>query len=373
MRVAIIHDHLNQYGGGERVLSVLCEIFPQAHIFTLVYDEYLTGGAFKTKRIHTSFIQNIPLAKRNHRLLPMLMPLAVEQFDLSGFDLVISNSASFAKGVITKPYAKHISYCLTPARFLWDDSHKYLHDFYGSKVFRQSRWLNADIVSWLAPVFLNYLRIWDQQASYRVDQFVAISEFVRQRIKKYYKKDSRVVYPPVDTKRFKISKEIDDYFLMVGRLVPYKRFDLAIEAFNRLGWPLKIVGDGPQKIQLKKKAKDNIEFTGLVSDEKLKNFYTHCRAFIFPQEEDFGIAPAEAMSAGRPVIAYRAGGVLEIIKEGTTGLFFDKQTPECLIETLKKFRSSDFDSQTIRQHALQFNEEVFKNKIRDFINKIPNI
>src|SRR3989338_5864471 len=168
MRVAIIHDHLNQYGGGERVLSVLCEIFPQAHIFTLVYDEYLTGGAFKGKRIHTSFIQNIPLAKRNHSLLPMLMPLAVEQFDLSGFDLVISNSASFAKGVITKPHAKHISYCLTPTRFLWDDSQRFLHDFRRAGILRQSKWLNADIVSLLAPPLLSYLRIWDQQASYRV-------------------------------------------------------------------------------------------------------------------------------------------------------------------------------------------------------------
>ena len=362
MRVAIIHDHLNQYGGGERVLSVLCEIFPQAHIFTLVYDEYLTGGAFKTKRIHTSFIQNIPLAKRNHRLLPMLMPLAVEQFDLSSFDLVISNSASFAKGVITKPYAKHISYCLTPARFLWDDSHKYLHDFYGSKVFRQSRWLNADIVSWLAPVFLNYLRIWDQQASHRVDQFVAISEFVRQRIKKYYKKDSHVVYPPVDTKRFKISKEIDDYFLMVGRLVPYKRFDLAIKVFNELNLPLKIIGDGPEKKRLQKLAAPNanIEFLGLVSDYKLPFYYSKAKALIFPQEEDFGIVVVEAMASGRPVVAFRGGGSLETVKEGETGVFFDEQKEKSLKKALKNFNPFDFDPEKIKARATLFDKEIFK-------------
>src|SRR3989338_7310602 len=194
MRVAIVHDHLNQYGGGERVLSVLCEIFPQAHIFTLVYDEHLTGGAFKSKRIHTSFIQNIPLAKRNHRLLPMLMPLAVEQFDLSAFDLVISNSASFAKGVITKTHTKHFSYCLTPTRFLWDGSHKYLEEFQQSGLIKK-----------LTPLFLSYLRMWDQEASVRVDQFVAISDFIKKRIKKYYQRDSTVVYPPVDTSKFKVA------------------------------------------------------------------------------------------------------------------------------------------------------------------------
>lgn len=183
MRIALIHDHLNQYGGGERVLSVLCEIFPRAHIFTLVYDERLTGKVFRGRKVHTSFIQKIPLAKNNHRLLPMLMPLAVEQFDLSKFDLVISNSASFAKGVITKPYVPHISYCMTPTRFLWDDSHKYIQDFHSAGVSRFSKWLNADIVSSVAPFFLNYLRIWDQQASKRVDHFIAISNFIKRRIK----------------------------------------------------------------------------------------------------------------------------------------------------------------------------------------------
>ena len=361
MRVALVHDYLNQYGGAERVLEALGQIFPEAPIYTLLYDKKKTGYAFENRKIYTSFLQKIPWLKTHHRSFLMLMPLAIEQFDLSQYDLVISDSASFAKGVITKPKTLHICYCHTPTRYAWDDSHKYIEEFGYSRVIRK-----------IIPFFMNYIRLWDEMAAQRVDEFITNSHFVARRIKKYYHREAVVIHPPVKTNLFNISSNTDDYFLMVGRFLPYKRFDLAIEAFNQLGWPLKIVGDGPQKTQLKKQAKDNIEFVGLVSDKKLKNFYTHCRAFIFPQEEDFGIAPAEAMSAGRPIIAYRAGGVLEIVKEGITGLFFDKQTSECLIETLKKFRSLDFDPQIIRQHALQFDEEVFKSKIRDFIEKDIN-
>ncbi|HEY4484583.1 MAG TPA: glycosyltransferase [Candidatus Paceibacterota bacterium] len=364
MRVALVHDYLNQYGGGERVLGFLCEMFPQAHIFTLIYDERLTGGAFRGRQIHTSFLQKIPWAKKNHRFLPMFMPLAVEQFDLSNFDLVISNSASFAKGVITKPYTKHISYCMTPTRYLWDDSQRYLHDFRGAKVLRQSKWPSADIVSWLAPFFLNYLRIWDQQASKRPDDFIAISEFVKQRIKKYYGRISSVVYPPVDTARFKISSEIADYFLMVGRLVPYKRFDLAIKVFNNLGWPLKIVGDGPERRRLQKLADPNadIEFLGLVSDYKLPSYYSGARALVFPQEEDFGIVVVEAMASGRPVVAFRGGGSLETIKEGEAGVFFDEQTEESLTAVLREFNPFDFDPQKIKARATLFDKGIFKEK-----------
>ena len=349
--MALVHDYLNQYGGGERVLGTFCEMFPRAPIFTLLYDEKLTGRAFSDRQIHTSFLQKIPGAKHYHRWLPMLMPLAVEQFDFSAFDLVISNSSSFAKGIITKPSARHLSYCLTPTRFLWDDSHKYLDEFQQSGLIKK-----------FTPLFLNYLRIWDQEASARPDQLVAISNFVRERIKKYYQRDSLVVHPPVNTNKFKIYEEIGDYFLMIGRLVPYKRFDLAITAFNELGWPLKIIGDGPQKKILQKMAKKNIEFLGLVSDYQLPAFYAQARAVIFPQEEDFGIVPVEAMAAGRPVIAWRAGGSLETIKEGKSGLFFDEQTSESLLAVLKKFNPLDFDPQEIKAGAALFDKEIFKEQ-----------
>lgn len=351
MRVALVHDHLNQYGGGERVLSVLAEMFPYAPIYTLVYDERLTGRSFQSRSIQTSFLQKIPWARINHRFWAMLMPLAVEQFDLSRFDVVISSSASFTKGVITKPNTRHVNYCLTPTRFLWDDSHKYVEEFYRP-------W----IVKKLTPLFLSYLRIWDQEASGRVDQFVAISQFIKTRIKKYYQQDAEVVYPPVETRKFKISSERDDYFLMVGRLVPYKRFDLAVRVFNQLGWPLKIIGDGPQRRYLQGMAKSNIEFLGLVSDHLLPAYYSRARALVFPPEEDFGIVVVEAMASGRPVIAFRGGGALETIKEGESGVFFDEQTEESLWKTLRDFNSADFDSQQIRARSILFDREIFKEK-----------
>ena len=357
MRVALVHDYLNQYGGGERVLGTFCEMFPRAPIFTLLYDEKLTGRAFADRRIYTSFLQKIPGAKYYHRWLPMLMPLAVEQFDLSAFDLVISNSASFAKGVITKTHTRHFSYCMTPTRFLWDGSHKYLDEFQQSGLIKK-----------FIPPFLSYLRMWDQEASARVDRFVAISEFIRKRIKKYYQREAEVIHPPVDTSKFKISGQVDDYFLMVGRLVPYKRFDLAVEVFNQLGWPLKIIGDGPEKKHLQKLAlrrtqgRPNIEFIGLVSDYLLPAYYSRAKAIIFPQEEDFGIVPVEAMASGRPVIAFRAGGSLETIKEGESGLFFDEQTPESLLKVLKSFNHLDFNPQAIKARAGLFDKEIFKDK-----------
>ena len=237
--------------------------------------------------------------------------------------------------MITKPRTRHISYCMTPTRFLWDDSHKYLDEFQ-----------KPGLIKKFTPFFLNYLRIWDQEASSRVDQFVANSNFIKERIRKYYQRDSLVVHPPVDTTKFKVTDQVDDYFLMVGRMVPYKRFDLAISVFNELGWPLKIIGDGPQKSHLQKIAKKNIKFLGLISDYKLPSFYSRARAVIFPQEEDFGIVPVEAMASGRPVIAFRAGGVLETVKDGESGVFFDEQTIESINECVEKFFQIKFDRET---------------------------
>lgn len=358
MKIALVHDYLNQYGGAERVLEVLCEIFPDAPIYTLLYDERATGGVFKNREIQTSFLQKIPFARKHHRIFPLLMPLAVEQFDLSYFDVVLSVSASFAKGIITKPHTRHINYCLTPTRFLWDDSHRYIDEFRYSWPIRK-----------LVPFFITYLRIWDKEAAMRVDQFVAISNFVKTRIKKYYDRDAGIIYPPVETQKYYISDKIDDYFLMVGRLVPYKRFDLAVKVFSAIGKPLKIIGDGPERKRLEKIAGSSIEFLGLVSDYKMPEIYARAQAVIFPQEEDFGIVPLESMSSGRPVIACRGGGALETIIEGETGIFFDDQTEIALAQAIGQYYQTTWNPAAIRAHALKFDKEVFRKRIIDMINK----
>ena len=358
MRVALVHDYLNQYGGAERVLEAFCEIWPKAPIFTLVYDKKRTGGAFDGRKIITSFLQKVPLAKAHHRPFLMFMPLAIEQFDLSKYDLIISDSASFAKGVITRPGALHICYCHTPTRYVWDDSHRYINEY-----------SYPSLVKKIIPPFLSYLRLWDEAASSRPDVYLANSNFVASRIKKYYGQKARVICPPVKINHFNLSSKTEDYFLMSARFLPYKKVDLAIAAFNELGWPLKIIGDGPDKSRLKKMAGRNIEFTGLVAEKKLPAYFARCRAFIFPQEEDFGISAVEAMAAGKPVIAYRSGGALEMVIEGKTGLFFDEQTVESLVLALRKFRLEDFSAKNIRQHAEQFDKKIFKDKIKEFVEK----
>ncbi|MBI2003521.1 MAG: glycosyltransferase [Parcubacteria group bacterium] len=358
MKIALVYDYLTQFGGGERVLKALCEMFPEAPVWTLIYDEKRTGRAFKNREIHTSFLQKIPGAKKFFRGLIWLMPLAIEQLDLSGFDLVISVSHSFGKGIITKPATKHICYCLTPTRYLWHNP---------GLPFRP-----------LSQFLLTYLRSWDFQAAQRPDYFIAVSENVKQRIKKYYGRESKVIYPPVETNNSNYSPYgliLEDYFLMVGRLVPYKRLDVAIEAFSKLPQEkLLIIGDGPELKNLKAKSQklkaDNIKFLGQVSDSELPKYYAECRALIFPQEEDFGIVPMEAMASGRPVIAYRAGGALETVKQGETGLFFDKQTPESLLSVLKIFNKKDFDSQKIHGHALKFDLTNFRKSFTMYIKEV---
>ena len=352
MRIALVHEYLNQFGGAERVLQVLASFFPDAPIYTLFYDAEATGRVFEGKEIRTSFLQKAPFIKRYHRIFPLLMPIAIEQFDFSDFDFVISISSSFAKGVITKPHTKHICYCLTPPRFLWDDSQKFMEDFSYPRVIKN-----------IFPPLITYLRLWDREASFRVDKFVSISNFVKERVKKYYLQDSDVIYSPVNADKFYISSDIGDYFFMAGRHVSYKKFDLAIRVFNKLGWHLKIAGVGPETDRLKKLAGNNIEFLGLVSDERLADLYSHARALIFPQEEDFGIIPLESMASGRPVIAYRGGGATETIIEGETGAFFDEQTEESLRDVLTAFKYNDFNATKCRERALQFGVPVFKEKI----------
>lgn len=363
MKVALVHDYLNQYGGAERVLAAFCEMFPDAPIYTLVYDAKLTGFAFEKKKIRTSFLQRIPFAASRHRYFPIFMPYAVEQFDLRDFDLVLSDSGSYAKGVITRPETLHISYCHTPHRYAWDKSQKLIDEF------RYPR-----LIKMFSPLFMTYVRVWDAQASQRPTALIANSEFVRRRIHKYYSRDAKVIYPPVDFKKFFIARDQSragrpwaDYFLMAGRMVPYKKFGLAVRVFNRLGLKLKIIGDGPERKNLQRAANSNIEFLGLVSEQYLPEYYARAKALIFPQEEDFGVVAVESIASGRPVIAYRAGGALEIIKEGEDGIFFDEQTEESLISAIQKFQTMKFDPSLIQEHAKRFDKERFKEEVRKFI------
>ena len=358
MKIALVHDYLVQYGGAERVLECFMELYPEAPIYTLVHNEKLMRGIFDQKKIKTSFIQKLPFAQNRHRIFPQLMPVAIEGLDLSGYDVVLSDSSSYAKGVITSPDTLHICYMHTPMRYAWDDCQKYTQDFYF-----------PGFVKKLVPFFMNYIRIWDRLSIERVDKLIANSNFVARRIQKYYKRDSVVIHPPVNTGNFYLGEKQEDYYLMVGRLIAYKRFDIAIKAFNRLKLPLKIIGSGPELSRLKKLAGPTIEFLGRVSDEQLARYYASCQAFIFPQEEDFGIVAIEAMAAGRPLIAYRGGDIPEHMIEGVTGVFFDNQTAEGVLEAVGKFRSSSFNPKTIRERALKFDRSIFKEKIRLFVER----
>ena len=359
MKVALVHDYLVQYGGAERVLECFAEIFPNAPIFTMVYDKKLMKGVFADKKIITSFLQKIPFVGSHHRLFPLLMPMAIESFDLSEFDLVLSDSNSYAKGVITAPHTLHICYCHTPMRYAWDDCHQRFHEFGYSKITKK-----------FIPLAMNYLRLWDRISADRPNKYLANSGFVAERIKKYYQMNSTVIHPPVNAGQFQISSKIQDYYLMVGRALPYKKFDVAIEAFNKLKLPLKIIGEGLEIKKLQKIArKGNVEFLGYLSDEKTARYYAGCKALIFPQEEDFGITALETMACGRPVIAYRGGGAMETVVENKTGIFFDNQTPEAIIEAVKKFNDCKFNPKEIREYALGFDKEIFERKIKGFIDE----
>lgn len=359
MKVALIHEFLTQLGGAEKVLQAIIELFPDAPIYTLVYNEKKTGSVFGKKDIRTSFLQKMPFGVSKYKWYLTLMPTAIESFDLSDYDLVISDSSAFAKGVITQPGTVHICYCHTPTRYLWQIS-----DFY----------LKTAGIPWpidkIVPPFLNYLRVWDWQAAQKPDHIIANSKTTQARIKRYYNRDSDIIHPFVDSAGFQPSEKVKDYYLIAGRMVPYKKNDLVIQAFNDLKLSLKVVGDGYGLAELKKLVKNpKIEFLGRVSDQELKKYLAECRAFIFPSEEDFGIMPLEAMASGRPVIAYKKGGATETIKEGITGTFFKEQTPQCLIDTIKRFHADKYNSRVIRQHALDFDKSIFKKKLKEYIEK----
>src|SRR3989344_61924 len=359
MKIALVHDYLVQYGGAERVLECFSELFPDAPIYTLIYDKKAMMGAFAKNRIYTSRLQRLGFARRFHRLFPPLMPPAVEEFDFSKYDIVLSDSSSFAKGIITRPETLHVSYIHTPMRYAWDDCQKYTAEF-GFPRFIQK----------IVPIAMTSIRAWDRVSAERVDLFIANSRFVARRIKKYYGKDATVIHPPVATKKFYLQKEQGEYFLMVGRLIAYKRHDIAIKAFNRLKLPLKIIGRGPEMRRLKRLSGSTIEFLGHVVEERLPEYYAQCRAFIFPQEEDFGIVAIEAMAAGKPLIAYRGGDIVEHLQEGSMGVFFEEQTPEAIVSAVKKFSAKTFDPEIIRKKALQFDRECFKSRIKCYIEDV---
>lgn len=352
MKIALVHDFLSQDGGAERVLAAIQEIWPDAPTFVSFYDpEKITR--FKGKDIRTSFLQRAPFIKSKYQWYVGLMPAAVESFDLSGYDVVISSASAFAKGPLTRPETVHICYCHTPTRYLWSDTHSYVEEL------RAPGFVKA-----LLPPLLSSLRQWDRLAAERPTVMLANSQTVQTRIQTYYKRASDVLYPPVDTDRFKISEEPKRYFLAGGRLVAYKRFDIAIEACNRLGLPLKIFGTGPMEAALRAKAGPTIEFLGSVPDADLPALYAGAKAFLHPQEEDFGLTAIEAMASGRPVIAYAKGGAEETVVDGRTGLLFASQDWESLATCLLNFKETDFYPSAVRAHAERFSRTRFQQGLK---------
>jgi glycosyltransferase involved in cell wall biosynthesis len=354
-KIALIHDWLNGMRGGEKVLEVITDIFPDSDIFTLLLDENKISQKILSHKITTSFIQRLPFWRSKYRSYLPFFTRAIERFDLSEYDLVISISHCVAKGAIPAKNAMHICYCLSPVRYVW----QFYDQYFGRNPLKRL----------VLKPFLNKIRRWDYESCSRVNQFVAISKTVAERIKKFYGREADIIYPPVDTAYFtpaeKPSRE--DYFLVVSALVPYKRIDLAVGAFNKLGLPLRIVGNGPELKKLKRMASDNIVFEGWLSDDEVRERYRSCRALIFPGEEDFGLTPIEANACGAPVIAFRKGGVVESVVDGVTGIFFDEQTEDSLIEAVKKFEISKFDINACRAQSLKFDTEVFKEKFSDYI------
>ncbi|MEK7680876.1 MAG: glycosyltransferase [Patescibacteria group bacterium] len=354
MKVALVHDYLAQDGGAERVLKSFHEIWPSAPIFVLIHDKKKVP-LFNKENVRESFLSRMPFGRSSFQWYLPLMPIATESHNLKDFDVVVSTSSMFSKGVITSPNTLHISYCHTPPRFLWADNYSYISDL------KKSR-----LVKWFLPFFIHRLRLWDRMSVDRVDHFIANSKTVRQRINKYYRRESDVIYPPVELKSCSLQKPAD-YFATGGRLVSYKKFDLIVKTFNRLKWPLKIFGIGPEMNGLKNIAKNNIEFLGQISEDDKMSLLSRARAFIHPQLEDFGITAIEAMACGRPVIAYSQGGALETVIPNETGVFFHKQTWESLLDKLMNFNYENWDSEKIHEHAMKFEATHFKNAVKKYI------
>jgi len=358
MKTALVHDFLTYLGGAERVLKVMADIFPEAPIYTLLYDEEKVGKFFPKERVQTSFLQDKPtfLRKRKQFLLTKF-PIAVEQFDFSDYDLVISSSGAWMKGILTKPETKHICYCHAPMRFAWD---------------RQAEYLASKDIKGLKKVLilklLSKVRQWDLVSADRPDLYLANSQSIADLLDKIYKVKAKVVYPPVDVERFQMSEEDEGYYLILSRLSPYKNVELTVKAFASLtNERLVVIGTGEQEEYLRKIAASNVEILGFKSDEEAKLYFENCRAFIFPGEDDFGITPVEAMACGKPVLAFGKGGALETVVEGQTGTFFYQNTKESFLKALNELQKTEFDAQTIRKRAEEFSVKRFERDIKSIV------
>lgn len=371
MKIAIIHEYLERWGGAEQVLKALLEIFPEADVYTLTYKKEKIKNFIKLENVKASVLNRLPeFIKKRKRYLAALIPSVVENINFRDYDLVISSSSAFAKGIVARPKTLHICYCHSPMRFAWDWHLEY------KKEQRKGFFTNLAI-----GLIGNYLRLWDYSSAQRVDYFIANSQNVAERIKKYYRRESKVIYPPVDIDaeiknpsgdkpKESVKSLPKNYFLIISQLSPYKKIDLAVETFNKLELPLVLAGEGKDFKRLKKIARSNVKFLGFVSEEEKWQLLSGCEALIFSGEEDFGIAMAEAGAAGKPVLAFRRGGALEIIKEGETGEFFDNHSAEILAEGVKRIRENlnKYDPEKIRQAARKFSKERFKKEFKEHID-----
>jgi glycosyltransferase involved in cell wall biosynthesis len=357
MRIALVHDWLNQRGGAEDVLEALVELYPDASIFTSIYASDKMPDFYRSWDIRTTWMNGLPGIHDHHQPYLPLYPRAFAQLDLSSYDVVLSNKSGFCHGVQTGR-TPHLCYCLTPTRYLWQ---------YEAYIAREQ--IGGSTAAILRPV-IRLLREWDYAAAQRVTQFVAISSEIRERIGKYYNRESVIIYPPVDTARYMPGARHERYFLVVSRLIPYKRVDLAVKACTELDLPLLVGGSGRDRERLEKIAGPTVQFLGYVPDADLPDLMARCAAFIFPGLEDFGITPVQAQAAGRPVIAFRGGGALDTVVEGKTGLFFDEQTVESLCGALSRFDPSHFDLRVCRENALRFDRAVFERDIMRMVERV---
>ena len=367
MKTAIVHEWLVNYAGSERCVESFTNIWQDAPVFTLVdfLNEDERRIILKGKKAETSFIQKLPFARTQHRKYLPLFPLAIEQFNLNGYDLVLSSSHAVAKGVLTNSYQLHICYCYTPMRYAWDLYHIYLKE----------AGLLSGISGLTAKMILHKLRTWDIISSNRVDHFIAISNHISKRIKKTYNRDSVVIYPPVDVHLFECRSNKEDFYLTASRMVSYKRIDIIVDAFSTMpDKKLVVIGDGPEMKKIKSKAGKNIEILGYQAFASLKSYMQRAKAFIFAAEEDFGIIVVEAMACGTPVIAFNKGGVSETVSDNNSGVLFNHQSPESVKEAVLKFESiqDKFDPSFLRTHSMQFSRNIFEEKIKKFIDEKSN-
>ncbi len=360
-KIAVVHDWLPLYGGAERVLEQILLVFPQADIFSMI-DAIPPEqrGFLQNKPVQTSFVQRLPGGKTRYRSYFPLMPLAVEQFDLSSYDLVISSSYSFAKGVLTGPDQKHLCYCHSPIRYAWDMQHQYL----------EQSGLTKGVKSWIVRCLLHYIRLWDYRTGGGVDAFAANSAYIARRIMKVYRREAEVIYPPVAVESFSLEEKKEDFYLTASRMVPYKKIDLIAEAFGRIpDKRLLIIGDGPEMARVRAKAGPNVELLGYRDNATLRSHLQKAKAFVFMAEEDFGIVPVEAQACGTPVIAFGRGGVAETVIPGETGVLFEEQSAESLAAAVRTFEQGTFTPAVIRQQAEKFSAEVFKKQFADFVRR----